>query len=500
VLRSEPCETVAAERGNPLVRLPVFAEPGPGEALCSWLCRLGAAIDLPPLVLARRAFAVDGRTEPDWWRRPGADRLGLVSARTGVAVDRLRDMTFDGWAHARDDELPRRFHPSRRLRARDRRRPLAVCSRCFAEDKEPYVRRDWMVGWVSVCARHRTVLIAHCPSCLAMVRTPAPSSRLITRVGWCWRCGAALTGKSGEQAAYGAILAVQDRLLSIKRQGAGQMPGLGEIDWRTLMVLIDLVLSIVWQGTADHARERLFDRVVCDLDLDREARFHIEWTTNYGALVLLAWLFEEWSHRLGAACAFLQAPRAGEMIARLGNVGGNLERNLQVFLPAPVLGRTPEPASWPSWLETLPSSSALRARADHELHSTYSIRLSAIAMLRDKPDITAVARAVRVRPETVQRWVHLAAAQGLDALVARPLRRCDLTPEQLSCIETWLSSVRRTAGGPSGWSAEHAQREIAARFGVTISAAAARNLLEKHRPTRFRRTLQQPEPSTESAF
>ena len=43
-------------------------------------------------------------------------------------------------------------------------------------------------------------------------------------------------------------------------------------------------------------------------------------------------------------------------------------------------------------------------------------------------------------------------------------------------IATWLASVVRLSKGPNAWRAEHAQQEIAVRFGVLLSAAAVLHL------------------------
>jgi hypothetical protein len=83
-------------------------------------------------------------------------------------------------------------------------------------------------------------------------------------------------------------------LVAIKRAGMGIVPGLGPIDWETLVALSDLVLSALWVDTVDYARERLFAEIVHDLDLPPERRLLIDWPTNYGTLVLLTWLFAEW--------------------------------------------------------------------------------------------------------------------------------------------------------------------------------------------------------------
>jgi hypothetical protein len=79
-----------------------------------------------------------------------------------------------------------------------------------------------------------------------------------------------------------AVLRLQSMLVAIKRAGMGIVPGLGPINWETLVAL-----SALWVDTVDYARERLFAEIVHDLDLPPERRLLIDWPTNYGTLVLL---------------------------------------------------------------------------------------------------------------------------------------------------------------------------------------------------------------------
>jgi hypothetical protein len=88
-----------------------------------------------------------------------------------------------------------------------------------------------------------------------------------------------------------AICERQARLPTVKRDGMGSLPGIGRISWATFVGLADLVLSALWRRRAQQARERLFARVVRDNRLDPEERLRIDWSSNYGTMLILAWLF-----------------------------------------------------------------------------------------------------------------------------------------------------------------------------------------------------------------
>ncbi|HXZ08158.1 MAG TPA: TniQ family protein, partial [Paraburkholderia sp.] len=290
VLRSDLYTVEARAPARPAIRLPVHVEPQQGEALCSWLIRLGKRLALNPPDTANWAFAVDSYCRPDWWRRPAAAELAAIARKTGLTVDRVRNMTLAGWAEARNDERHGRFSASGFLRQRARPaalRPLAMCGQCLASDDSPFIRTEWMIGWVAVCMKHRAVLATHCPNCGAALSLPGLNIRRHVVIGRCVRCERPLEGSHAEPA-RDAICEMQARLLAVKRHGTGSLPGIGPIAWTTLIGLIDVVLSAIWRPRAQHARERLFARVA------PEERLRIDWTSNYGAMLILAWLFADW--------------------------------------------------------------------------------------------------------------------------------------------------------------------------------------------------------------
>jgi hypothetical protein len=111
---------------------------------------------------------MDTYHRPEWWRRPSAPELAAIANKTGLTIERIRAMTLTGWTQARYDERHRRIgaagflHQSVRAAAS---RPVAMCGRCLASDTRPFIRIEWMIGWVSVCTKHGTVLATHCPHC-----------------------------------------------------------------------------------------------------------------------------------------------------------------------------------------------------------------------------------------------------------------------------------------------------------------------------------------------
>jgi transposase len=147
--------------------------------------------------------------------------------------------------------------------------------------------------------------------------------------------------------------------------------------------------------------------------------------------------------------------------------------------------------AWRQWLDNLPhSADDLRERALLEFHFGRNARIMALAMLRDGRGISAAAKAARVQPSAVQRWLDIGMGYGLEAIFAAPMRRCDLTEEQRQRIEAWIASVRRSTSGICAWRPEHAQQEIAAHCGLLLSLDAVHRLFSNHRSLRQRH----PEP------
>ena len=463
----------------PVIRLPIYIEPRGGEALCSWLIRLGERLGMTPLDAARCAFGIDGCRRPEWWRRPTATELAAIANKSGLALRRVRAMTLSGWAEARADERHERFGAPGFWRQRSRAatvRPLAMCIQCLADDDEPFIRTDWMIGWIAVCTTHRTILATHCPACGASLSLPGLDARRAVKVGRCSRCDR-LLDQSGMKPTLGAVCEVQERLLALKRVGASDLPGIGRIEWGTFVGLVDLVLSALWRPRASHARERLFARVVCDIGLDSESRLHIDWPSNHGAMLILAWLLADWPKRMTIAMDLLRAPRLDELIALVTQVGGAPDGRMEAMLADVVPDRPRIEEEWRRWLESLPETSEmLRQRSRREFRQGVSERLGVLADLRDGMAVAAVAERAKLRAVTVEHWLNIGIEYGLDALTAEQMRISFLTDDQRREIATWLASVSRLSKGPNAWRAEHAQQEIAVRFGVLISAAAVLHL------------------------
>lgn len=455
--------------------LPLRVAPQNGEALTSCITRLGAALRLSPQALSRMAFGVDATTDPDWWRRPSAETLALIAKKTGVSTRDLAAMTFRGWTDARDDEAPQRFgggyYSGSRPRRSDRR--MNICPQCLADDRRGYLRLLWMNGWAGVCPEHRAVLTGHCPSCRCVLRSPGLNNRQPIDLIICRKCRVKLVGTAGVSA-HPSALRLQAILVAGKQLNRTELPDGGLLDWPTTMALIDALLSMVWIDIPWKYRERLFARIAKDLNLGEHN--NVVWSSNYGGLLILAWLLDDLAKRLSAAIAILHAPRLDRLLARVPDLSAEMSDRLRVIL-APATASSPKGRrTWRKWIETLPETGIdLRERALRERYKLRRQRLFAFAAIRDGAMVEAAAESVGVTARTLYRWLHQGAKHGLEAALKRPRRQSQLTGAQAEVLARWIAADRA-----------HERRrlviaEAMAQFGIALSLDQASALLRVHR-------------------
>lgn len=486
VLRSDLFEVAAAPRtweGRP--RLPRYVRPVEGEALISWLVRLSAALAIPPRALCRDAFGVDMRANGEWWRRPDPVSLDRIERWTGVGRDQLEKMTLNGWAASRDDEEAERFS-ARRWRGAAvspvRARPVPVCPQCITHASRPYLGLTWMVGWVGACPQHALVLSDRCPSCGEGWRLRGLSDAGVVELIVCVDCGASL-GQGGGARAHPAAIELQAMLLAGKRSGTTDIASIGPLDWPMTMALADVLLSMVWTRAtkkqrdylAPRRRDRLFSRIARDLRIGAQDRNNLPWTSNYGGLVILAWLLDDPAKRLPYAIATLCSPRLEGLLGREGLDDPTRER-LRAIL-APAAAKSPKGRqSWRPWLETLPlSAQDLQNQAARERYKHRRQRLTALAELLAGASVPAAAAKVGVRDKSVYCWLRAGAAGGLEAMLERAPSRHALTGLQREALGQWIAADRT----------HQTRTKVMAKarelFGLDLGADAASQLLQKHR-------------------
>jgi transposase len=474
VARLDPLE-------NPLCpalrHLPIHVEPQPDEALVSWLGRLAARYGMAPLALAEamlgRRPMEPRRSREAWWQRPGPDVIRTISWITGIPAERVRATTFEDWApFCRQEGAPDRFSARhfRVTRPGGRRmRRFLVCPACLAADQEPYIRKTWTLGWVEVCGVHRTVMFSVCPTCHRTLRFPDLGSRKPFAPGICTGCGTAFVD-AFRRTTHEAAVRLQDELLDVKRLGSAALRGLGVVDWPTAIAAADVLLGAVWIDTEPILRRRLQRRIADDLELGHLTGGMAD---GYGALLILAWLFDEWPGRLRLAMRMLRIESPRELIDRCSD----LDADMRLWL-LHKLGdgrgtmRFPK-AQWSAWLASM-DAAGMRARARRERYSYRRIRLLALADVRDGKRVEAVANSINVQPDTVYRWLQEGAAGGLEAALDRRSKSV-LSSAQQAELSAWIADGPNRADVKAR-TAKGIQIEARSRFGIELSMPSAGRL------------------------
>ncbi len=487
----ELLEPTAPAAGTVQAFLPGDVTPLPDEALGSWFLRLAAPFGIAPemLLLRDQDGALVGGTE--WWRRPDPELLAALAKRTGRSIIELRSMTFAAWPDAgsfdeRADHFTRqRFQLDRASGIPPRR--LSVCPSCLADDDIPYVRRDWTLGWIAACTRHRTVLISECPDCGTKLRLPKMTSDEPFRPDRCPHCGRQL-GLAAAGRAHDVVVRFQEMVRDGRYSGSFAIPQYGAVTWPVATALFDALLAAVWQGPRITTRKRLLLRI--QTDLADAGDFGDEPVGRYEGLLILAWIFDLWPERVHTALTLLRAPKVRQQLHCWRRLDPVVLRLLEdILLPAPpeTAGKRAAPW-WTAWVYRLhETGDDLRKRAANELLPHRRKRLLAIADIRDGIPVKRAAKAAGIAPVRLSHTLKAGAARGLEAALSRP--HTVLTDQQEIEIAQWLASAslyeRR-------WTTNRVCEEVQSRFGVPIQPAVGRRLLKTYGPWPPKRKLRRP--------
>jgi hypothetical protein len=333
--------------------LPFYVEPMQEEALFSWLMRLVTRMGVSMHALASCSFGIEDRYgHTRWWCRPHPWLLMRISERTDVGIARLRPMTFEAFQPTyRDDEASARFagrrHDARAPSSRSYR--FAVCARCLKDDARPFLRLSWLIGWMSVCPHHGTVLIERCENCSASLRVAPFATTASFAPSICTRCNGSLL-KQVEQEAHPSALLMQSTLFQGKTQGVSHIEGLGRFTWEEMVSLIDVLMGTLWTDLIQSDRERIF-QVYADEVGDLGEKHDGLYDTRHGSLRFIAWLLQGWPDSQGAEigrrllvqwlradrnrlCRHLRPPGADPWTVGATNFGSTVRQRLELLAGA----------------------------------------------------------------------------------------------------------------------------------------------------------------------
>ena len=342
MLRSDPYPIDAlsfTSQAAAVSQRPVHVRPAAEEALVSWLWRLATRLGVSMSTLSRMLIGAKVTGEALAWCRPGESVLQQIAARTGTDIEQLRVMTFHALSPSvRDDEVNDRFCGRRFMRS-GRESPfrarISVCPTCLREG--PYLRWSWMLGWISVCSRHGTVLLSHCPRCAQRLSLPSSEAHRLTAIDRCASCKADLSAAPESRAAV-EVVNLEEAMLLGKRRGLIELPALGAIGWLMATAMMDVLLTLVRVGTTLAYQEHLYGRIARDFHSSLGEVRH--WSARYGSSLTLAWLLKDWPRNMYRSYSLLHSARINHVIARCTE----LDEALRDSIPRAVsLGQTKIP-------------------------------------------------------------------------------------------------------------------------------------------------------------
>lgn len=193
--------------------------PHSGELLSSYLIRIARAHGRSPKAFYRQFFPNTKCWKIDLDRNVSDRFLKELSGFSGIDDLVLTDMTLRSWMDNLDACTGKLSSSNVAVtpwvnslgvhKRASRKHALSFCPSCLKEKN--FLRKEWRLSFVTVCSKHRELLIDGCPNC------DAPIAFLGQDSSWssCSQCGHSLLVQSGvsERFSFQDLCDFQHRLL-----------------------------------------------------------------------------------------------------------------------------------------------------------------------------------------------------------------------------------------------------------------------------------------------
>jgi transposase-like protein len=162
--------------------LPIHPALKPDELLSSWLCRLAIAHNVTPYKLVCMLRQKGLTSDID--RYPDHAVIQALARTTGTKGERVRAGTLQKYwgvlhvTRTQKGPLPWLLPLVGLNRSNKQHGGMQACSKCLAEDLEPYYRLSWRLAFVTACPVHRVRLLDRCPGCLGPIEYVRNASQL----------------------------------------------------------------------------------------------------------------------------------------------------------------------------------------------------------------------------------------------------------------------------------------------------------------------------------
>ena len=163
-----------ADRGLSGQWLPIHSKPQPDELLSSWLTRLSLAHGMEYRIFCNCLWPTMHVWAKDIDWNTDEYVVTLLAQKTATTLPQASTTSFkdyEGWLFKAF--APNKYPPWLLLNSMQnfqRRLPaMQFCPECLSNDKQPYFRRHWRLGFVTLCTTHWQHLHGCCPCCQAPV-------------------------------------------------------------------------------------------------------------------------------------------------------------------------------------------------------------------------------------------------------------------------------------------------------------------------------------------
>jgi hypothetical protein len=200
----------------------------------------------------------------------------------------------------RDDEASARF-AGRHYDSRTplwRRHCFAVCGPCLQSDTTPFLRTTWLLGWMAACPYHAVMLIERCRACGFGLRVAPFATATAFSPTVCAHCHCSLLDGLYPPA-HPSVAQIQAAFLRAKHQGIVELEGLGQLTWKELVSLADILIGMFWTDLTATEQAGIFLMYASDplTQLTDHDAIH---ECRHGSLQFLAWLIQGWPDSPGA--------------------------------------------------------------------------------------------------------------------------------------------------------------------------------------------------------
>ena len=278
----------------------------PDETFSSWFARLAAGNGLSPAELYRVAKAGAHPRPRDLDRYVEPDLQATLAERTGIEAETLRQAAFTRWAGLvfEEDDGRNKLYWLPLAGTENSKRSFGqqFCPACLREDSVPYLRLPWRLGFVTACARHRTLLADRCPGCGEPVQILRTMPERAIR---CWKCHLDLAHVPHGVEVDTGDLDRQQRLLHIATAGWTPLGAYGPVYSFAYFRILMLAFRLLATGRfADPLRAWVAKRMeIAPPNAPRIRQVELlNARCRHELLGLAVHLLDDWPHRFVDAC------------------------------------------------------------------------------------------------------------------------------------------------------------------------------------------------------